>query len=139
MSMSKTSSSCSCLRVILGNFQVWICGCIQHSILLTYDSVLLKYSISIIKISIESSSLLSSSPPSPPLPSLLPSSSSADENDDQARTSYLPHEIQWGQRFEQMLIYRRDQNKFQVLFSQAMMIKDLLIGTMFKCLECLTC
>merc|ERR1719447_705694 len=33
----------------------------------------------------------------------------------QARTSYLPHEIQWGQRFEQMLIYRRDQNKFQVL------------------------
>jgi len=35
----------------------------------------------------------------------------------QARTSYLPHEIQWGQRFEQMLIYRRDQNKFQVNFS----------------------
>ena len=30
------------------------------------------------------------------------------------RTSYLPHEIQWGQRFEQMLIYRKDQNKFQV-------------------------
>lgn len=35
----------------------------------------------------------------------------------QARTSYLPHEIQWGQRFEQMLIYRKDQNKFQVNFS----------------------
>ena len=35
----------------------------------------------------------------------------------QARTSYLPQEILWGQRFESMLIYRRDQNRFQVNFS----------------------
>eukprot|EP00092_Neocalanus_flemingeri_P006322 GFUD01006803.1.p1 GENE.GFUD01006803.1~~GFUD01006803.1.p1 ORF type:complete len:620 (-),score=147.28 GFUD01006803.1:285-2144(-) len=34
-----------------------------------------------------------------------------------ARTSYLPQEIMWGHRFEQMLIYRRDQKKFQVNFS----------------------
>lgn len=35
----------------------------------------------------------------------------------QARTSYLPQEIMWGHRFEQMLLYRRDHNKFQVNFS----------------------
>jgi len=35
----------------------------------------------------------------------------------QARTSYLPQEILWGHRFEQMLLYRRDHNKFQVNFS----------------------
>jgi len=35
----------------------------------------------------------------------------------QARTSFLPNEILWGQRFEQMLLYRKDNNKFQVNFS----------------------
>ena len=29
----------------------------------------------------------------------------------QARTSYLPHEILWGHRFESMLLYRRDQKR----------------------------
>ena len=33
----------------------------------------------------------------------------------QARTSYLPHEILWGHRFEPMMLYRRDNNKYQVL------------------------
>ena len=33
----------------------------------------------------------------------------------QSRSSYLPSEIKWGQRFEQMLLYRKDQNKYQVL------------------------
>ena len=32
----------------------------------------------------------------------------------QSRSSYLPSEIKWGQRFEQMLLYRKDQNKYQV-------------------------
>ena len=32
----------------------------------------------------------------------------------QARTSYLPSEILWGHRFEPMMIYRRDHNKYQV-------------------------
>jgi len=35
----------------------------------------------------------------------------------QARASYLPQEILWGHRFEQMLLYRRDHKKFQVNFS----------------------
>jgi len=35
----------------------------------------------------------------------------------QSRSSYLPNEIKWGQRFEQMLLYRKDQNKYQVNFS----------------------
>lgn len=35
----------------------------------------------------------------------------------QARTSYLPHEIYWGHRFEPMMLYRRDINKYQVNFS----------------------
>ena len=35
----------------------------------------------------------------------------------QARCSYLPHEILWGHRFESMMLYRRDQNRFQVNFS----------------------
>jgi len=35
----------------------------------------------------------------------------------QARASYLPQEIMWGHRFEQMVLYRRDHNKFQVNFS----------------------
>jgi len=35
----------------------------------------------------------------------------------QARTSYLPTEILWGHRFESMLLYRKDHNKFQVNFS----------------------
>jgi len=35
----------------------------------------------------------------------------------QARASYLPQEILWGHRFEQMVLYRRDHNKFQVNFS----------------------
>ena len=35
----------------------------------------------------------------------------------QARTSYLPREILWGHRFESMMIYRRDNNKYQVNFS----------------------
>jgi potassium inwardly-rectifying channel subfamily J len=35
----------------------------------------------------------------------------------QARSSYLPTEVLWGHRFEQMLLYRKDQNKFQVNFS----------------------
>ena len=33
------------------------------------------------------------------------------------RASYLPEEIMWGHRFEQMVLYRRDHNKFQVNFS----------------------
>ena len=32
----------------------------------------------------------------------------------QARTSYLPGELLWGHRFEQMMIYRKDHNKYQV-------------------------
>ena len=32
----------------------------------------------------------------------------------QARTSYLPDEIMWGHRFEPMMLYRRDHNKYQV-------------------------
>merc|ERR1712037_515920 len=35
----------------------------------------------------------------------------------QSRSSYLPNEIKWGQRFEQTLLYRKDQNKYQVNFS----------------------
>lgn len=35
----------------------------------------------------------------------------------QARTSYLPNEILWGHRFESMLLFRRDQNRYQVNFS----------------------
>ena len=34
-----------------------------------------------------------------------------------ARSSYLPTEVLWGHRFEQMLLYRKDHNKFQVNFS----------------------
>ena len=33
----------------------------------------------------------------------------------QARTSYLPQEILWGHRFEPMMLYRKDHNKYQVL------------------------
>ena len=33
----------------------------------------------------------------------------------QARTSYLPNEIYWGHRFEPMMIYRKDHNKYQVI------------------------
>ena len=32
----------------------------------------------------------------------------------QARTSYLPDEILWGHRFEPMVLYRKDHNKYQV-------------------------
>ena len=32
----------------------------------------------------------------------------------QARTSYLAHEILWGQRFEPMMLYRKDHHKYQV-------------------------
>lgn len=32
----------------------------------------------------------------------------------QTRTSYLPDEILWGHRFETMMLYRRDHNKYQV-------------------------
>jgi len=35
----------------------------------------------------------------------------------QARTSYLPTEILWGHRFEQMQLYRKDNNKFEINFS----------------------
>jgi len=35
----------------------------------------------------------------------------------QARTSYLPNEILWGHRFEQMQIHRKDRNKFEINFS----------------------
>eukprot|EP00095_Tigriopus_kingsejongensis_P006162 maker-scaffold40_size501252-snap-gene-2.14 protein:Tk06162 transcript:maker-scaffold40_size501252-snap-gene-2.14-mRNA-1 annotation:"hypothetical protein DAPPUDRAFT_311738" len=35
----------------------------------------------------------------------------------QARTSYLPDEIFWGHRFEPMMIYRKDHNRYQVNFS----------------------
>lgn len=35
----------------------------------------------------------------------------------QSRSSYLPTEIKWGKRFEKMLLYRKDQNKYQVNFS----------------------
>jgi len=48
---------------------------------------------------------------------LLEGTSEASNMAFQARTSYLPQEILWGHRFEQMLIYRRDQSKFQVNFS----------------------
>ena len=33
------------------------------------------------------------------------------------RTSYLPNEILWGHRFEQMQLYRKDNNKFEINFS----------------------
>ena len=33
------------------------------------------------------------------------------------RTSYLPSEILWGHRFEQMQLYRKDNNKFEINFS----------------------
>jgi potassium inwardly-rectifying channel subfamily J len=33
----------------------------------------------------------------------------------QARTSYLPGEILWGHRFEPMMLYRKDNNKFQAV------------------------
>ena len=32
----------------------------------------------------------------------------------QARTSYLANEILWGHRFEPMMVYRRENNKYQV-------------------------
>ena len=32
----------------------------------------------------------------------------------QTRTSYLPDEILWGHRFEPMMLYRKDHNKYQV-------------------------
>jgi len=35
----------------------------------------------------------------------------------QARTSYLPCEILWGHRFEQMQLYRKDNNRFEINFS----------------------
>eukprot|EP00092_Neocalanus_flemingeri_P017393 GFUD01018814.1.p1 GENE.GFUD01018814.1~~GFUD01018814.1.p1 ORF type:complete len:458 (-),score=105.23 GFUD01018814.1:97-1470(-) len=35
----------------------------------------------------------------------------------QARTSYLPNEILWGHRFEQLQLYRQDNNKFEINFS----------------------
>jgi len=35
----------------------------------------------------------------------------------QARSSYLPKEILWGQRFESMVHYRKENNKYQVNFS----------------------
>ena len=34
-----------------------------------------------------------------------------------SRTSYLPCEILWGHRFEQMQLYRKDNNKFEINFS----------------------
>ena len=36
----------------------------------------------------------------------------------QARTSYLPNEILWGHRFEPMMVYRRENNKYQVTISK---------------------
>ena len=33
------------------------------------------------------------------------------------RTSYLPCEILWGHRFEQMQLYRKDNNRFEINFS----------------------
>ena len=33
------------------------------------------------------------------------------------RTSYLPSEILWGQRFKQMQLYCKDNNKFEINFS----------------------
>ena len=35
----------------------------------------------------------------------------------QARTSYLADEILWGHRFETMMLYRKDHNKYQVHIS----------------------
>ena len=32
-------------------------------------------------------------------------------------TSYLPNEFLWGHRFEQMQIYQKDRNKFEINFS----------------------
>ena len=34
-----------------------------------------------------------------------------------SRTSYLPCEILWGHRFEQMQLYRKDNNRFEINFS----------------------
>ena len=34
-----------------------------------------------------------------------------------SRTSYLPCEILWGHRFEQMQLYRKDNNRFEIFFS----------------------
>ena len=36
----------------------------------------------------------------------------------QARTSYLPNEILWGHRFEPMMVYRRENNKYQATISK---------------------
>ena len=52
----------------------------------------------------------------------------------QARTSYLANEIHWGHRFEPMMVYRRENNKYQasyadtkkkisVLFNDAALLK----------------
>jgi len=35
----------------------------------------------------------------------------------QARTSYMPNEILWGHRFEPMMLFRKDHNKFHINFS----------------------
>lgn len=35
----------------------------------------------------------------------------------QARSSYLPNEVLWGHRYEPMMLFRKDHNKFQVNFS----------------------
>ena len=40
----------------------------------------------------------------------------------QARTSYLPGEILWGHRFEPMMLYRKDHNKYQVSQGHATII-----------------
>ena len=34
----------------------------------------------------------------------------------QARTSYLANEIHWGHRFEPMMVYRRENNKYQASY-----------------------
>ena len=54
----------------------------------------------------------------------------------QARTSYLPHEILWGHRFEPMMLYRRDHNKYQVhkewYILMVLYYKSPLIGQFFR-------
>ena len=42
----------------------------------------------------------------------------------QSRSSYLPTEIKWGKRFEKMLLYRKDQNKYQVLINYRRIHQD---------------
>jgi hypothetical protein len=50
----------------------------------------------------------------------------------QARTSYMPHEILWGHRFEPMMLYRRDHNKYQVRLTNQTFFSDFFTSILFQ-------